>query len=182
MKALIDPRSGRVCELREVEFAVAAPLFWLDVADEVTTRYTYDGAKVVPPPVPSLEDVRLLAIERVEHRAEVELQAALGAKLPASVLLFQALSDELALFEADQAPTVEKYPLLASLIGKRGAVDLQRAAQLVAERRTRWLQRAAAVEAVRLETLEDLEAAQSQEEILAVLKGLDWGRATSVPI
>jgi hypothetical protein len=47
----------------------------------------------------------------------------------------------------------------------------------VAERRTRWLQRAAAVEALRLETLEDLEAATSQEEIDAVLKGLDWGRA-----
>jgi hypothetical protein len=52
----------------------------------------------------------------------------------------------------------------------------------VAERRARWLQRAAAVEALRLETLEDLEAAQSQEEIDAVLKGPDWGRATSVSI
>ena len=176
MKALIDPRSGRVCELREVEFAVADPLFWLEVGDEVTTRYTYDGAKVVPPEVPVLEEVRGLAIERVEHRAEVELQAALGAKLPASVLLFQAHSDELARFQADQAPTAETYPLLASLVGKRGAVDLQRAAQLVAERRARWLQRAAAVEAVRLETLEDLEAAQSQEEIDAVLQRLDWGR------
>jgi hypothetical protein len=27
---------------------VAAPLFWLDVSHEVTTRYSYDGAKVVP--------------------------------------------------------------------------------------------------------------------------------------
>jgi len=147
-----------------------------------TTRYTYDGAKVVHPPLPSLEKLRLLAIERVEHRAEVELQAALGAKLPASVLLFQEHSDELARFQADPAPTAEHYPLLASLVGKRGAVDLQRAAQLVAERRARWLQRAAAVEAVRLETLEDLEAAHSQEEIDAVLKALDWGRATSVSI
>ena len=145
-------------------------------------RYSYDGANVVPPEAPALEEVRGLAIERVEHRAEVELQAALGAKLPASVLLFQALSDELARFQADQAPTVEKYPLLSALVGKRGAVDLQRAAQLVAERRTRWLQRAAAVEAVRLETLEDLETAQSQEEIDAVLQRLDWGRATSVSI
>jgi hypothetical protein len=34
----------------------------------------------------------------------------------------------------------------------------------------------AAVEAVRLETLEDLEAASSQEEIDAVLEGLDWSR------
>jgi hypothetical protein len=68
------------------------------------------------------------------------------------------------------------------VVGKRGAGDLQRAAQLVAERRARWLQRAAAVEALRLQTLEDLEAAQSQEEIDAVLKGLDWGRATSVSI
>jgi thiamine pyrophosphate-dependent acetolactate synthase large subunit-like protein len=181
VKALIDPRSGRVCELREVEFAVAGPLFWLDVGDEVTTHYTYDGAKVVPPPLPSLEEVRGLAIERVEHGAEVELQAALGAKLPASVLLFQALSDELVHFHADPAPTAENYPLLASLVGKRGAVDLQGAAQLVAERRARWLQRAAAVEAVRLQTLEDLDAAQSPEEIDAVLQRLDWGRAQRLP-
>jgi hypothetical protein len=75
--------------------------------------------------------VRLLAIERVEQPAELELQAALGAKLPASVLLFQTLSDELTRFQADQEPTAENYPLLASLVGKRGAVDLQRAAQLV---------------------------------------------------
>jgi hypothetical protein len=132
---------------------------------------------VVSPPLPSLEEVRAQAVELVEHRAELELQAALGARLPASVLLFQAHSDELALFEADQAPTVEKYPLLASLVGKRGAGDLQRAAQRVAERRIRWLQRAAAVEALRLQTL-----AQSQEEVDAVLKGLDWGRPTSAPI
>jgi hypothetical protein len=130
---------------------------------------------LVPPEAPALEEVRGLAIEQVEHRAEVELQAALGAKLPASVPLFQAHSDELARFQADQAPTAETYPLLASLVGKRGAADLQRAAQLVAERRARWLQRAAAVEEVRLQTLENLEAAQSQEEIEAVLKGLDWG-------
>jgi hypothetical protein len=48
---------------------VAAPLFWLDVSHEVTTRYSYDGAKVVPPQAPALEEVRLLAIERVEHGA-----------------------------------------------------------------------------------------------------------------
>jgi hypothetical protein len=181
VKALIDPRSGRVCELREVEFAVANPLFWLEVGDEVTTRYTYDGAKIVPPEAPALEEVRGLAIERVEHRAELELQAALGAKLPASVLLFQAHSDELMGFQADPAPTAETYPLLASLVGKRGAVDLQGAAELVAERRARWLQRAAAVEALRLETLEDLEAAQNQEEIDAVMKDLDWGRVQPLP-
>jgi hypothetical protein len=131
--------------------------------------------------LPSLSDVRAKAVERVEQGAELELQAALGAKMPASVLLFQALSDELALFEADQVPTVEKHPFLACLVGKRGAVDLQGAAQLVAERRARWLQRAAAVEALRLEILEDLEAANSEEEIDAVLKGLDWGRAQQLP-
>ena len=53
-------------------------------ANEVTTWYTYDGAKVVPPEAPALEEVRGLASERVEHGAEIELQAALGAKLPAS--------------------------------------------------------------------------------------------------
>jgi hypothetical protein len=91
VKSLIDPRSGRMCEFRQEDFAVADPLFWLDMGDEVTTRYIYDGAKVAPPEAPALEEVRGLAIERVEHRAELELQAALGAKMPASVLLFQAL-------------------------------------------------------------------------------------------
>jgi hypothetical protein len=125
--------------------------------------------------------VRLLAIERVEQPAELELQAALGAKLPASVLLFQTLSDELTRFQADQEPTAENYPLLASLVGKRGAVDLQRAAQLGAERRTRWLQRAAAVEAVRLRTLEDLEGPQRQEEIDAVLQRMSLTPNLTLP-
>jgi hypothetical protein len=74
-----------------------------------------------------------------------------------------------------------RYPLLACLVGKRGAVNLQRAAELVAARRARWLQRAAAIEALRLEILDDLEAAQSQEEIDAVLQRLDWGRAQRLP-
>jgi hypothetical protein len=69
----------------------------------------------------------------------------------------------------------------AYLVGKRGAVDLQPAAQLVSERRARWLQCAAAVEAVRLQTLEDLEAAQSKEEIDTVLQRLDWGRGQPLP-
>jgi hypothetical protein len=126
--------------------------------------------------------VRGLAIERVEHRAEIELQAALGAKRPASVLLFQAHSDELARFQAGPGAHARELPAPGFPGRKRGAVDLQRAAQLVAERRARWLQRAAAVEALRLQTLEHLEAANSQEEIGAVLKDLDWGRPTSAPI
>jgi hypothetical protein len=110
----------------------------------------------------------LLAIERVEHGAEIELQAALGAKLPASVLLFQALSDQLTRFQEDQAPTAENYPLLASLVGKARRCGPAACGSLVAERRARWLQRAAAVEALRLQTLERLEAANGQEEIDAV--------------
>src|SRR5919106_6002039 len=84
-----SPRAATTCRATRSRSACprsrrssSTPLFWLEVGDEVTTHYTYDGAKLVPPEAPALEEVRGLAIERVEHRAELELQAALGAKLP----------------------------------------------------------------------------------------------------
>jgi hypothetical protein len=48
VKALIDPRSGRVCELRDVKFAVADPLFWLEVGDEVTRMMLSAGDSFEP--------------------------------------------------------------------------------------------------------------------------------------
>ncbi len=63
-RALIDPRTDRLVqvELVENEFSVAAPLFWIDVADEVTIEtHIYDGTQVVvrppPPPPPTIDNL-----------------------------------------------------------------------------------------------------------------------------
>jgi hypothetical protein len=59
MKALISPiepvaNGFRVCELAEVEFPVAAPLFWVDAPEGVSasTHYYADGFVEIPPPEP----------------------------------------------------------------------------------------------------------------------------------
>lgn len=60
MKALIDTRFNRICELTEKEFSVAPDLVWVDVPDDTTVNDTYvDGAvvKFIPPkilPAPTL--------------------------------------------------------------------------------------------------------------------------------
>ena len=55
MKALIDARFNRICELTEKEFSVAPDLIWVDVPDDTTVNDTYvDGAvvKFIPPKIP----------------------------------------------------------------------------------------------------------------------------------
>jgi len=53
MKALIDPRFNRVCELSEIDFPVADPLIWVDATGSETPDSTLyvDGRFVEPPPV-----------------------------------------------------------------------------------------------------------------------------------
>lgn len=41
MRALIDPRQNRVCQVQQDEFAVAEPFFWVD-CDEAVTPETHD--------------------------------------------------------------------------------------------------------------------------------------------
>jgi hypothetical protein len=52
-KALVH--SGRICEVREDEFPVAKPMFWVDVPDDTTVEDTYENGVVVkysPGPIP----------------------------------------------------------------------------------------------------------------------------------
>jgi hypothetical protein len=60
MKALIDTRFNRICELAEQEFPVAPDLIWVDVPEDTTVNDTYVDGEVVkfsPPtilPAPTL--------------------------------------------------------------------------------------------------------------------------------
>lgn len=50
MKALIDPRENRICQVQETEFAIAEPLFWVDCPDHVVPDvYVWDGNNIIPP-------------------------------------------------------------------------------------------------------------------------------------
>lgn len=49
MQALIDPRDGRVCEIAEESFPVAAPLIWMEAPEGADTTWVYDGSEIVPP-------------------------------------------------------------------------------------------------------------------------------------
>ena len=53
MRALIDPRSNRVCQVAEADFSVSDPLFWVDCDDTIVPdQHTYaDGAFIAPPVV-----------------------------------------------------------------------------------------------------------------------------------
>ena len=52
MKALISPQeNNRICEVKQIEFPVALPLYWLDCPDNVTTEWTYTKTGFNPPQV-----------------------------------------------------------------------------------------------------------------------------------
>ena len=61
MRALIDPRENRVCELAESEFPVAAPLFWVDAtgAELPSVTQFVDGEFVDPAPPPASAPVQI---------------------------------------------------------------------------------------------------------------------------
>ena len=52
MKALIDPRENRVCQVEQEEFEVAGVIFWVDCDSSVTpdTHMWREGVGVVPKP------------------------------------------------------------------------------------------------------------------------------------
>lgn len=60
MKALIDPRFNRVCEVAEVEFPVANPLFWTPCQDDCIPDFDYWNAssqQIIYPPRPEAPPV-----------------------------------------------------------------------------------------------------------------------------
>lgn len=83
-KALIDPRSNRVCEVRATEFDVAPPLKWVDIPQGKDVRpdeWTHDGknfvapAFVQPTPKPSAVDVATAAADEVFNKALIDVLA-----------------------------------------------------------------------------------------------------------
>lgn len=84
MRALIDPRDGRVCEVCDRDFPVATPLFWADASDGVTTRHRWNGSRFdAPPPREVLDDdeadglevTRALTLDELPPRVQRRLQA-----------------------------------------------------------------------------------------------------------
>jgi hypothetical protein len=86
--ALIEP-SGRIAEIASEPFPVAAPLQWVEVADEVTTAWRYEnGAALAPelepefePEQPSLEE-RIAALEAALIAKGMLTQAEIADRAP----------------------------------------------------------------------------------------------------
>ena len=50
MKALISPlEKNRICQVQELDFEVAKPLFWTDCPINCTTEWTYSNGDFFPP-------------------------------------------------------------------------------------------------------------------------------------
>jgi hypothetical protein len=65
-RALIQ--GTRICEVADVSFPVAPDLQWVDVADDTTTKDTYENGAVIKyaPPVLSIAEQALQEITRLE--------------------------------------------------------------------------------------------------------------------
>jgi hypothetical protein len=52
MKALISPlENNRIVEVKQFEFPIAKPLYWIDCPDNVTTEYTFNEKGFTAPQV-----------------------------------------------------------------------------------------------------------------------------------
>lgn len=72
MRALIDPRSNRVCELSKVDFPVANPLIWVDATgSEIPDSTLYVDGQFVKPP--------LVVIAKTPEPTKSELLAQINA-------------------------------------------------------------------------------------------------------
>jgi len=67
MKALVDPTAGgRIAQLAEKAFTVAPPLYWIDAPAGIRVEDRWDGASVVPTPIP--EAVPTIPRSLIERR------------------------------------------------------------------------------------------------------------------
>jgi hypothetical protein len=80
MRALIDPRSNRVCQLADADFPVAEPLFWVDCDDTIAPdSYTYADGQFVAPVVIDQPEAQPDPIAALTQQV-ADLTAALVAK------------------------------------------------------------------------------------------------------
>lgn len=76
-------------------------------------------------------------------------------------------------FVADQAPTIEKYPLIFGESGITADTPLE-VAQSVLARASAWWSYGAAVEKARLKAKRDIEKAIVPEQVAAIVNGVAW--------
>lgn len=70
-KALIDP-NGNFVEVAASEFPVAAPFFWVDVADDVTPQtHVYDGSAIIVRPAPLRDEAAMIASVKAEAQRRI---------------------------------------------------------------------------------------------------------------
>ena len=67
-KALISPlekrdNGVRVAQIEELEFDVAAPLFWVECSYDITTQHTYLDGIFIDPVVEKVEEFTFLDLE-----------------------------------------------------------------------------------------------------------------------
>ncbi len=80
MRALIDPRSNRVCQVAEADFPVAEPLFWVDATPDIMPdSHTYADGQFVAPVVIDQPEAQPDPIAALTQQV-ADLTAALVAK------------------------------------------------------------------------------------------------------
>jgi len=75
MLALISPNeNNRICQVEVQDFPVAAPLFWVNCPDNITTEWTYVDSNFIEPII--TEPVVTVELTKNELLAELELLTA----------------------------------------------------------------------------------------------------------
>lgn len=122
MRALISPQEGnRILEVKTIDFPVAAPLYWIDCPDNVTTDWKFLSNTFIPPtPVvdPGVQSVtmRQARLALLQYNLLTAVDSALNAPgTPEAVKI-----------EWEYALTVDKSsPLVANMKGLLGITDEQ---------------------------------------------------------
>ncbi len=117
MKALISPQeNNRIVEVKQTEFPVATPLFWLDCPSNVTTDWTYTESGFNPPVNPVTPNTEVTEVSMRQARL-----ALLQYSLLTAVNTAIANGNEADKIEWEYATTVVKSsPLVQNMVSYLG--------------------------------------------------------------
>lgn len=124
------------------------------------------------PPAPTLEQARAAAVVEV-NRLAGEARSRIGTNIPFQGDLYQMKAAEAARWVLDTEPTAAKYPIMYAEAAARGMEPAAVRAEYAYNAQA-WPQIMAALEAVRMGTRAALAAAETVEEVEAILAAVEW--------
>lgn len=141
--------------------------------DEMTKPgWSYDGQKFIPPARVELGVVKATYTRAVDELAEAQRLRWITPG-EGQALTYQRKVEEAKRAVLEAAPAAGDYPMLAASVGIDGD-DVKAVGTLVLAMDAQWAVIGAAIERRRMSAKRDIQSAEDEEAILAIMAGITW--------